>query len=388
MRSLLCTTLVLFGAQSALGSDLSKIDRTIAKGLEIGHTVRSLDELKKELDGKAKEPRAPIPQPATCEDFTDVKLPEGVKEGDARAQRAESKPPKIMRVPHEGLRTAVAFSPDSKTLATGAQDNHVRLWDVATRKPRLAIAAHLAPAGVSRLAYFPDGKTLASASWAGDGTVKLWDVATGKEKQRIGQRDGGISVLAVSSDGKFLAWGGGGTIHLHDVKADREARTVVISAAVDSVAFSPDSSLLATADGTGTVLLWQVGSGESVGGFRAAQSTATGSQAIAFSRDGKLIATASRKVKLWQVATGEEVAELGPADETPFYVVTSPDGRYLAAATNKALRLWDWQSRKEIHCWPEVAASVAFSRDGRWLAFGSRQPGDGVGLVEIGEPEK
>src|SRR5713226_453618 len=73
--------------------------------------------------------------------------------------------PKIVRLAHKGIRVGVAFSPDSKTLATGGDDGHIRLWDVATAKEKTSFRAHRARVGVSRLAYFPDGKTLASASW-------------------------------------------------------------------------------------------------------------------------------------------------------------------------------------------------------------------------------
>ena len=66
---------------------------------------------------------------------------------------------------------AVAFSPDDKTLATGDDDNQVRLWDVATGKVRL-FKGHASE--VRTVAFSPDGKTLASGG--GDGTVRLWNV--------------------------------------------------------------------------------------------------------------------------------------------------------------------------------------------------------------------
>jgi WD40 repeat protein len=278
----------------------------------------------------------------------------------------------------------VAFSPDGKYVATGGQDNRIRLWDLPSGEPAMSIAAHHAPGGVSRLAFFPDGRTLASGSWAGDGTVKLWEVATGKERRLVGKDEGGIAFVAASPKRKLLAWGNGGRIHLYDLTTDKETRWPSIRLAIDSVAFSPDGNLLASANGDATVRLWDVATGKTVRDLPAKQSTATGSQAVAFSPDGKTLATAGAEVILWDVATGKEQSKLGQGRQEGFYVALSPNGRRLAASTHNALRLWDVAAGKEVQRWPGRAVSVAFSPNGRWLAFGNSE--GGATLVEIERP--
>src|ERR1043165_325059 len=72
----------------------------------------------------------------------------------------------------QGNVTTLAFSPDSKTLASGGWDDMIRLWDVETGKERRKMLAHHAM--VARVAFAPDGKTVASRGGI-DGILRLWD---------------------------------------------------------------------------------------------------------------------------------------------------------------------------------------------------------------------
>jgi WD40 repeat protein len=77
-------------------------------------------------------------------------------------------------VGHEANVTALAFSPDSKTLATGSADRTVRLWDLVSRRERQRLIGHQGT--ILSLAFAPDGGRLAASS--PDAPVFIWDVTT------------------------------------------------------------------------------------------------------------------------------------------------------------------------------------------------------------------
>ena len=128
---------------------------------------------------------APVPQwwpspPSPCGPAGDLPLPAGSLEGTVRLWNPATGQPvgaPIHASARNGVR-AMAFSPDSKLLASASGDGTVRLWNPATGRP-VGAPLHAGSTylgGVFGMAFSPDGKLLASAS--GDGTVRLWNLAT------------------------------------------------------------------------------------------------------------------------------------------------------------------------------------------------------------------
>jgi WD40 repeat protein len=297
----------------------------------------------------------------------------------------------------------VAFSRNGEFLATVNVNGPVRLWNPATGQQASApITADTAPRGVSDLAFSPDGEFLATASALGP--VRLWSPATGQPVSSpvtalTGNGATSAHALAISPDSKLLAaaqWddSGGGppgfTVRLWNLATGRPVGSRLRADTgpnngVNEVAFSPDGRLLATADSNDTVELWNLAAGKLVGDLEADGSS--GVNGVAFSPDGKLLASADDDgtVRLWDSATGR-LAGVLPADREPDGNVRglafSPDGELLATVHDDGtLRLWNPATRKPVG-FPVAAdaggrlTGVAFSADGKLLATSDDNAGD------------
>ena len=159
--------------------------------------------------------------------------------------------------PYHGLLNCVAFSPDGKTLASSGQDSEIILWDIPTAQRRLSLTTQHTGA-VYSVAFSPDGKTLASGSQ--DQTLRLWDPNTGEHKATL-RYPGYVTSVAFSPDETLLAIGSSnwvnGQIQLLDTKTLQPRETLMgHTEEIAALAFSPDGRTLASASCDGTILLW------------------------------------------------------------------------------------------------------------------------------------
>ncbi|KAG2002803.1 hypothetical protein GB937_009449 [Aspergillus fischeri] len=176
----------------------------------------------------------------------------------------------------------VTFSPDSKTIVSGAQDT-VCVWDVETGR-LLHTLKHYGEEGIIRVIFSPDGTTLAGGSV---NTLQLWDSVTGSSKNSFE----GFSIhdAYFSPDGEFLAAFSLQTIFLLNIATDVQ-QTIDSPHQNDIIeaAFSPDSKILASLSVDGTLCLWDTATGTCTHTFKLEEEAI---DELSFSEDGKFLWT-------------------------------------------------------------------------------------------------
>jgi WD40 repeat protein len=329
---------------------------------------------------------------------------------------------------------ALAFAPDSKTLATGGGDNTLRLWDVATGQEVRPTAGH--PGSLTTVAFSPDGALLATCS-VFDPAVRLWDAATGREVRRLEGYAVGVDEVQFSPDGRLIAaaaWDK--PILVWEAGTGRLVRRLDGHPTLGAyMRFSDDGKLLATAgrnatagvwdvvagklvqeynlpatgitnmlaftggrllaverndtddEGQAVIVLWDLAAGRVVRRFAGHRGDVNG---VALAPDGRSLASRGddQTIRVWEVATGRERCRFTERGETTHWTGTqflalAPDGRTLvtAASADPFARAWDLPTGQER---PPLAGhrgwvgAVEFAADGRRLVTASQ---DTTGLV-------
>jgi WD40 repeat protein len=120
---------------------------------------------------------------------------------------------------HAGPVRCLAFAHDC-TLASGADDRQIRLWDPASGQEKaVPLIGHTQP--LTSLAFTPDGRTLASGSE--DRTVRLWHVGTARELFSLEGHPARVRCVAFAPDGRTLASGGDTANGMGEVRLWRAA---------------------------------------------------------------------------------------------------------------------------------------------------------------------
>jgi WD40 repeat protein/uncharacterized caspase-like protein len=324
-----------------------------------------------------------------------------LRAAEAPPATAQGKPELVMQTGHT-LSPELAFSPDGRLLATGAEDDAVKLWEVSTGRVLRTFYGAKNPVVFSR-----DGRWVITNNLRG--LVTLWDVATGERSEMRGipyEATYPVFGVAISPDGESLmtthgdgAVGGWNTTlkvatgiwgmhgaqrhdrgHIRSEEKEDGGLTIAVGGSISvegdtarGIAYSPDGRTVASCGEDKTIKLWDAATGELVRNLTGHNSYVWD---VAFSPDGRWLASGGGiddlTVRIWDVSTGRtlRVIKVGTRNIISS-VAFSPDGRLVAAGSADMVKVWEAATGREVRSFVGAHGDVAFSPDGRTVATGS-----------------
>lgn len=294
---------------------------------------------------------------------------------------------------HQAVIASVAWSPDSKHIASAGHDQVVQVWSAfpTGREPAIHVAQTPSPqdtvlvyhghAGlVAALAWSHDGVAIASGSW--DMTVQTWEAHTGKKL--LGYRNHGKGVMAVawSPDDQRIASGGyDQSVQLWQAATGQHLLSYKHLSGVAALAWSPSGKYIVSAGYDQTAQIWDTSTGSQLFSYHAHSGAI---QALVWFADGKRIATGSRDgtVHVWELS--RSVGKLLTKGKPLIYrghtgpvhtLACSPNGKYLASGgKDGSVQVWDSTTGNALFTYRNHTASVtsvAWSPNGRYVASAS-----------------
>ncbi|MBD2611882.1 MAG: trypsin-like peptidase domain-containing protein [Nostoc sp. ZfuVER08] len=224
---------------------------------------------------------------------------------------------------------------------------------------------------VNSVAISADGKTLASGS--DDKTIKIWNIATGQVIRTLNGGSNWVTSVAFSPNGKTLVSVSRHTIKIWNVTTGQEIRTLnngnSASDSVYSIAFSPDGRTLASSGHT--IKIWNLITGRIIHTLNGHSHLVL---SVVMSPDSKTLVSGSfdKTIKLWNLVSGGQIRTLTGNSDSVRYVAISPDGKILVSVIDDyTIKIWNIGTGQVIRTLKSDSfqvKSVAISPDGKTLA--------------------
>lgn len=266
----------------------------------------------------------------------------------------------VATLSHEDL-TCAAFNPnDSKYLVTGGGDRLVRVWEVVSRHEVLHLE-HEEP--IEAVAFSPDGTYIAATS-INLTLVWEWQNPENVVQLNCGNTRGNGLEVTFSPNGRYFVvtkyadFGPQKSVQIREVTSRKPAafvhRDFLNSPRAYAVAFSSDGKYIATADGgmygggLSSARVWDTTNGKQIAQF----SHDAFIWDVAFSPDSKYLATASddRTARVWEITSGQEIVNLPHQNSVWAVSFNSGNSKYLVTANpDQIVRSWLWQPHDLIN---------------------------------------
>ncbi len=282
----------------------------------------------------------------------------------------------VLRDGHAMAVRRAVFSPDGRLLVSVSDDKLVIVWDFVHRKRLKMLTAHTER--VNSIAFSSDGKWFATGSH--DKKVIVWDAVTLEKIRTLREHQDAVNAVAFSPDGKWLASASSGDIAagsdfrtiMWDTSRWQKAREIPHGVVYGPILFSPDSRWLVT-----NQVQWDWVSGKQVVNDELPLEKKWGGwNWAAFSPDAKLLVSTggAGEVIFRELARRGDLTASKLMQKTRAHqdfgraVAFSPDGKLVATGTDVIL-LWDMATKKIVSRFDEISSvwSLVFSSDGRWL---------------------
>jgi len=271
----------------------------------------------------------------------------------------------------EGIR-CVAWSPDSRYIASAGRDKTVLVWDAVAGSVVYAYHGHIDE--IWHLAWSPDSRFIASTG--ADKMVQVWEATTGYSAPVYGDHRGEVYALAWSPDGRSIASAGDDrTVHVWNVaKGTAELIYRLHRKSVCAVAWSPVNEMIASGDESGEIHLWRDASSTRPTLCQGHMKRVT---SLAWSHDGRFLASASDDgtVRIWDAVTKALQQTYSAHKDVVAAVAWSPKGNTLASGSwDNTVHVWhmgEAEARYIFRGHQSWVNTLSWSHDGRHLVSGS-----------------